>query len=61
MDGGISNGKDMIMRVAIKPTASIGIGGRHDPCLLPRAVPICEAMINLVLADHYLRHRVTKQ
>lgn len=60
MYGGISNGQDMIMRVAIKPTASIGIGGRHDPCLLPRAVPVCEAMINLVLADQYLRNKVVK-
>lgn len=60
MYGGISNGQDMVMRVAIKPTASIGIGGRHDPCLLPRAVPICEAMINLVLADQYLRNQVTR-
>lgn len=60
MYGGISNGQDMIMRVAVKPTASIGIGGRHDPCLLPRAVPVCEAMINLVLADQYLRNKVIK-
>jgi len=51
----------MIMRVAVKPTATIGLGGRHDPCLLPRAVPICEAMINLVLADHWLRQRVARQ
>lgn len=60
MYGGISNGKDMVMRVAVKPTASIKIGGRHDPCLLPRAVPVCEAMIYLVLADHYLRHKTTR-
>lgn len=60
MYGGISNGKDMIMRVAVKPTSSIGIGGRHDPCLLPRAVPICEAMVNLVLVDHWLRNQTTK-
>ncbi|EKD75975.1 MAG: Chorismate synthase [uncultured bacterium] len=61
MYGGISNGRPIIMRVAVKPTASIGIGGRHDPCLLPRAVPICEAMVNLVLADHYLRQQVARQ
>lgn len=61
MYGGISNGKEMVMRVAVKPTATIGLGGRHDPCLLPRAVPICEAMVNLVLADHYLRQRVAKE
>ncbi|MBI2415673.1 MAG: chorismate synthase [Candidatus Kerfeldbacteria bacterium] len=56
MYGGISNGKTITMRVAVKPTSSIKIGGRHDPCLLPRAVPICEAMVNVVLADHYLRN-----
>lgn len=60
MYGGISNGKDMVLRVAVKPTATIGLGGRHDPCLLPRAVPICEAMVNLVLVDHYLRNNVAK-
>lgn len=67
MYGGISNGKPMVMRVAIKPTSSIqlksltqgGAEGRHDPCLLPRAVPIVEAMAWLVLADHYLRQRAT--
>lgn len=59
--GGISNGKDIVMRIALKPTSTIGIGGRHDPCLLPRAVPVCEAMVKLVLVDHYLRNQVTKQ
>lgn len=61
MYGGISDGKDMVMRIALKPTSSINIGGRHDPCLLPRAIPICEAMVNLVLADHYLRNQVARQ
>lgn len=60
MYGGISNGKDIVMRVAVKPTPTVGMGGRHDPCLLPRAVSICEAMINLVLVDHYLRHRLSQ-
>lgn len=60
MYGGISNGRDMVMRVAVKPTSSISVGGRHDPCVLPRAVPICEAMINLVLADHYLRNATAR-
>ncbi len=60
MYGGISNGQDMVMRIALKPTASIDVGGRHDPCLLPRAVPICEAMVNLVLGDHYLRNQSTR-
>lgn len=60
MYGGISNGETMTMRVAFKPTSSINLKGRHDPCVLPRAVPICAAMVNLVLADHYLRNKVAK-
>jgi len=70
IQGGISNGQDIILRVAFKPTATIGqpqetvdrkgrkrilqVKGRHDPCVLPRAVPVVEAMAALVLADHYL-------
>jgi chorismate synthase len=70
MLGGISNGEDLIVRIAIKPTSSISkkqitvdkkgnrkelvVKGRHDPCLCPRAVPIAEAMVNLVLVDHFL-------
>ncbi len=73
VQGGISNGMDIHFRVAFKPVASIKlpqntvtrsgdatrieIGGRHDPCVLPRAVPIVEAMAALVIADHYLRNR----
>jgi len=73
VQGGISNGESILVRVAFKPTATIlreqetvdeeGKGttikarGRHDPCVLPRAVPIVEAMIALVLADHALRQR----
>lgn len=73
IQGGISNGEDILLRVAFKPTATIlkdqetvtvdGRAavlrgrGRHDPCVLPRAVPICEAMVALVLVDHYLRQR----
>ncbi len=71
VQGGISNGEPIIMRVAFKPTATIGqeqktvsktgeettlaAKGRHDPCVLPRAVPMVEAMAALVLCDHYLR------
>lgn len=73
VQGGISNGENITIRVAFKPTATIMISqetvdvrrqpatltakGRHDPCVLPRAVPIVEAMMALVLVDHYLRHR----
>jgi chorismate synthase len=73
IQGGISNGEPIIIRAAFKPTATILIEqetvdidgnnttlkgrGRHDPCVLPRAVPIVEAMMALVLADHYLRQR----
>lgn len=70
--GGISNGENIILRVAFKPTATIrkvqntvtnageettlAAKGRHDPCVLPRAVPMVEAMVALVLCDHLLRH-----
>lgn len=73
IQGGISNGEAILFRVAFKPTATIGqvqttvdqagqprelsARGRHDPCVLPRAVPIVEAMTWLVLADAYLRQR----
>lgn len=76
VQGGISNGEPILLRVAFKPTATIlqpqdtvnaaGVAtvlaprGRHDPCVLPRAVPIVEAMIALVLADHFLRQRATR-
>jgi chorismate synthase len=57
IDGGISTGKPIIVRVAFKPTSSIGIGGRHDPCVAIRGAPVVEAMVALVLADHKLLHR----
>jgi chorismate synthase len=73
IQGGISNGEDIVFRVAFKPTATItsaqqtvtaagenaelAARGRHDPCVLPRAVPIVEAMVRLVLCDHALRQR----
>jgi chorismate synthase len=76
IQGGISNGQDIYLRVAFKPVATIlqpqtsiddqGNAivlegkGRHDPCVLPRAVPIVEAMAALVLADFLLRARVSK-
>ena len=73
VQGGISNGEEIVFRVAFKPVATISqpqktvntkgkavelkARGRHDPCVLPRAVPMVEAMALLVLADHYLRDR----
>ncbi len=76
VQGGISNGMDIYFRVAFKPVATImrdqesidAAGkrvvvkgkGRHDPCVVPRAVPIVEAMAALVLADHLLRARADK-
>jgi chorismate synthase len=72
VQGGISNGEEIVFRVAFKPTATIlqpqttvdirGAGtelkarGRHDPCVVPRAVVIVEAMTALVLVDHWMRH-----
>ena len=72
IQGGISNGEEIDLRISFKPTATINFEqdtvnrngeavklsakGRHDPCVLPRAVPLVEAMINLVLVDHYLRN-----
>jgi chorismate synthase len=73
VQGGISNGEAVVVRVGFKPTATISqpqqtvdtrgeaavleARGRHDPCVLPRAVPMVEAMVCLVLADHWLRQR----
>jgi chorismate synthase len=73
IQGGISNGETIYLRVAFKPTATIlqpqatvtqdaeevvlTPRGRHDPCVLPRAVPMVEAMVALVLCDHLLRHQ----
>ncbi|SHN24516.1 chorismate synthase [Cyclobacterium lianum] len=76
IQGGISNGEDIYFRVAFKPVATImqdqesvntsgektvvSGKGRHDPCVVPRAVPIVEAMCALVLADHILLNRASK-
>ena len=57
IDGGISTGRPIVVRVAFKPTSSIGIGGRHDPCVAIRGAPVVEAMVALVLADHKMLHR----
>jgi len=58
MEGGISNGERMLMNITFKPTSTVGEKakeGRHDPCIIPRAIPVVEAMVKVVLADHYLR------
>jgi chorismate synthase len=76
MLGGISSGMPIVLRCAVKPTSSIprpqdtvtrggdpttiAVKGRHDPCLLPRFVPMAEAMMALTLADHALRHEAGK-
>ena len=76
IQGGISNGMDIYFRVAFKPTATIKkeqstinkkgetvklqVEGRHDPCVVPRAVPIVEAMTAMVLADFYLLNKNAK-
>ncbi len=61
--GGISTGEDIIFNVAFKPTSSIkdvAKVGRHDPCIVPRALPVVEAMTWLVLADHLLWSRTDR-
>jgi chorismate synthase len=57
IDGGISTGQPIRLRVAFKPTSSFGIKGRHDPCVAIRGAPVVEAMVALVLADQKLLHR----
>ncbi len=77
MLGGISSGMPIVLRCAVKPTSSlpqdqatidrdlnattIATKGRHDPCLLPRFVPMAEAMVAITLADHMLRQRAQQQ
>lgn len=71
MLGGITSGMPIVLRAAVKPTSSLSkeqptftntgepatirTKGRHDPCLLPRFIPMAEAMIAIVIADHWLR------
>ena len=75
IQGGISNGEDIYFRVAFKPVATVLMEqptvdingnetilkarGRHDPCVLPRAVPIVEAMTAMTLLDFYLLNKTT--
>ncbi len=74
--GGISNGADIVVRMVVKPTSSIlreqdtvtrkgkkakiKVEGRHDPCVAPRAVPMADNMVALVLVDHLLRQRAAR-
>jgi chorismate synthase len=74
--GGISNGADVVVRVAVRPATSIGkpqtaataaggtttieIQGRHDPCICPRVVPVAEAMVAITLVDTWLRQRALR-
>lgn len=76
IQGGISNGENIIMRIAVKPTSSIlktqktvsknghetplKIEGRHDACVVPRLIPVAESMVAIVLADHILRMKNAK-
>jgi len=76
IQGGISNGQPIVLRTAFKPVATVqkeqetitiqgeatklAVKGRHDPCVVPRAVPIVDAMVALVLMDHCLRQRTSK-
>ena len=76
IQGGISNGQDIYFRVAFKPVATVLMEqptvdihgnptilkakGRHDPCVLPRAVPIVEAMTAMTLLDYYLLNKTTR-
>jgi len=74
---GITTGQEILIRAACKPIASIAmeqetidargnpakisVRGRHDACVIPRIVPVCEAMVCLVLADHLLRQRAIRK
>ena len=58
--GGISTGNTIKIRIAIKPTPSVGIKGRHDICIVPRVAPVAEAMVAIVLADHFLRNQCSQ-
>lgn len=74
ISGGISTGEDLVIRVTVKPPSSIlkeqethnkqgenvkiQVTGRHDPCIIPRFIPVAESMVAITLADHLLRQRV---
>jgi len=74
---GITTGQEIVIRAACKPIASIAkeqetidvrgnpvkinVQGRHDACVIPRIIPVCEAMVCLVIADHLLRQNAIRQ
>lgn len=76
ISGGISTGEDIVIRVAVKPPSSISktqktvtkdrkkiniqVTGRHDPCIIPRFIPVAESMVAITLTDHLLRYRAIK-
>lgn len=76
ISGGITTGEDVVIQVAVKPPSSIAksqktvtkdkkktdltVEGRHDPCIIPRFIPVAESMVALVLVDHLLRYRAVK-
>jgi chorismate synthase len=77
ISGGISNGEEILLRIAVKPTSSIrkpqetvttggqaaviSVEGRHDPCICPRVVPVAESMVAITLVDHLLRQRALRK
>jgi chorismate synthase len=63
IQGGISTGERIVLRIAVKPVSTLGAKareGRHDPCILPRVVPVVESMAALVLADLWLASRLDR-
>ncbi len=60
MLGGISTGEDLVITVSVKPSTSVGDiakKGRHDPCIVPRVIPVVEAMVAIVMADCWLMQK----
>ena len=61
IEGGITNGENIFFQATFRPPSTVGKKakeGRHDPCILPRVLPVVESMVAIVLADHYLRQKV---
>ncbi|PIR14226.1 MAG: hypothetical protein COV50_03980 [Flavobacteriales bacterium CG11_big_fil_rev_8_21_14_0_20_35_7] len=58
IEGGISNGKDIYCEIIFKAPSTVGekaLNGRHDPCILPRVIPVVESMAKIVIADQFLK------